>query len=396
MTETVPKGIETTTTFKKIAALTKPIRIVQGGMRSSKTWSILYLLVLYALKRELTISIVAESYRVVERGALKDFKEILERIGIWDDGNLHKTKLTYQLEKSTFEFLSVDGDPSKFRGSSRSILYVNEGTAISFETFDELENRTELFTFIDYNPSTSFWVHEHLIGRDNVDFIKVNFRDNEFIPIKLKKEIESWEELGKTDKFYANRWRVMGLGELGITEGLILQNWEEIDELPLGAKILGTGLDWGFANDSTAAVSIYSYDGKIIWDETIYETGLLNSQIAKKLKQSKAREAIIVADSSEPKSIAELKAYGLPILPVYKGKDSINYGLSLIQEEKFLVTKQSTNIIKELMNYSWLKDKDDTPMNIPQDKFNNSIDAARYFYLTRMGNKNSKFNFKWK
>ena len=365
-------------------------------MRSSKTWSILYLLVLYALKRELTISIVAESYRVVERGALKDFKEILERIGIWDDGNLHKTKLTYQLEKSTFEFLSVDGDPSKFRGSSRSILYVNEGTAISFETFNELENRTELFTFIDYNPSTSFWVHEHLIGRDNVDFIKVNFRDNEFIPIKLKKEIESWEELGKTDKFYANRWRVMGLGELGITEGLILQNWEEIDELPLGAKILGTGLDWGFANDSTAAVSIYSYDGKIIWDETIYETGLLNSQIAKKLKQSKAREAIIVADSSEPKSIAELKAYGLPILPVYKGKDSINYGLSLIQEEKFLVTKQSTNIIKELMNYSWLKDKDDTPMNIPQDKFNNSIDAARYFYLTRMGNKNSKFNFKWK
>lgn len=396
MSSATTSGIRTTTTFKKISQLKKPIRVIQGGARSSKTWSILYLLILYALKRNLLISIVAENYGALERGAFKDFKEILERAGYWDEENLNKTKLTYKLENSTFEFVSLDGKSSKFRGASRDILYVNEANAISWETFTELELRTEMFTYIDYNPSAPFWAHEYLIGTDDVDFLKVNFMDNEYIPEKIKKKILSWEELGKTNPYYANKWRVMGLGELGITEGLVLQDWEEIDELPLKAELLGSGLDWGFSNDPTACISIYRYDGKIIWDETIYQTGLINSQIVKKLRDSNIKHQIIVADSAEPKSIAELKSYGLPILPVYKGKDSINYGLSLIQEQRFYVTKRSANLIKELLNYSWEKDRDGKPLNIPQDKWNNAIDAARYFYLTRMSNKKNTFSFKWR
>jgi phage terminase large subunit len=384
-----------TTAFNKIAIMDKPIRVVQGGTSAGKTYSILLYLIYFALKRNILISVVAESVPVLKRGAYKDFIDIVTAMGIYDENNHNKTDRTYKVGNSTFEFFGCD-DSTKLRGSRRDILFVNEANNVSFEAFSELNVRTKLFTFLDYNPSAPFYAHTDLIGNDNVDFLIVTYKDNEFLNEKIIAEIESWEVKAETSEYYKNRWKVMGLGQLGIQSGAIYNDWSEIDFLPEEAELLGSGLDFGFTNDPTAMVSIYRYDGEIIIDEVIYQKGLLNSQIANLIKSSSAKHGIIYADCAEPRTISELRHYGIQVLPVVKGKDSINYGIQLIQEKPFKVTSRSVNIIKELQNYVWMKDKDGKQLSIPIDTYNHALDALRYFYLMKMGNRSGYFGLKWK
>ncbi len=155
-------------------------------------------------------------------------------------------------------------------------------------------------------------------------------------------------------------------------------------------------MDFGFTNDPTSLISVYRYDGEIIVDEVIYQKGLLNSQIASLIKQSPVRYGIIYADSAEPKSIAELKSYGLNVLPVVKGKDSINYGIQLIQQQPFKVTSRSLNLIKELQNYVWMKDKEGKELGIPIDNYNHALDALRYLFLMKFSKKSRHFGLKWR
>lgn len=387
--------ITPTTAFTKIAELQKPIRCIQGGTSAGKTYSILHYLILYALKRDLLISIVAESIPVLKRGAYKDFQDIIIKMGLYDEKRHNKTDRTYNLNNSTFEFFSAD-DSTKLRGSRRDILFINEANNISFEAYQELNVRTKKFTFLDYNPTAPFFAHTELIGQDDVDFLIVNYKDNEFLDKKIVTEIESWEQKAITSDYWANRWKVMGLGQLGIQSGAIITDWKEIDSLPLNAELLGSGLDFGFTNDPSALVSVYRYDGEIIVDEVIYQKGLLNSQLASLINSNNAKKAIIYADSAEPKSIAELKYYGLTVLPVMKGKDSINYGLQLIQEQPIRVTSRSINLIKELQNYTWVKDKEGNSTSVPIDTFNHIIDALRYFFLMKFSKKSTHFNLKWR
>lgn len=387
--------ITPSTAFTKIAALKQPIRVIQGGTSAGKTYSILHYLILYALKREVLISVVAESIPVLKRGAYKDFQDIIIKLGLYDEKQHNKTDRTYQLNKSTFEFFSAD-DSTKLRGSRRDILFINEANNISFEAYQELNVRTKKFTFLDYNPTAPFYAHTDLIGQDDVDFLIVTYKDNEFLDKKIVTEIESWEQKAETSEYWANRWKVMGLGQLGIQSGAIFTDWKEIDSVPENAELLGSGLDFGFTNDPSALVSIYRYNGEIIVDEVIYQKGLLNSQLAALVNSSTARNAVIYADSAEPKSIAELRYYGLTVLPVVKGKDSINYGIQLIQEQPFRVTSRSLNLIKELQNYTWLKDKEGNSTSIPIGTYNHIIDALRYFFLMKFSKKSTHFNLKWK
>ena len=387
--------ITPTTAFNKIATLKQPIRIIQGGTSAGKTFSILLYLIYYGLKKELLISIVAESVPVLKRGAYKDFQDILISLDLYDEANHNKTDRTIKVGKSTFEFFSAD-DSSKLRGSRRDVLFLNEANNVSFEAFSELNVRTKQFTFLDFNPSAPFYAHTDLIGSDGVDFLILNYKDNEFLNEKIIKEIESWELKAETSEYYKNRWKVMGLGQLGVQSGAIYNDWSEIDSLPVNAELLGSGLDFGFSNDPSALVSVYRYNGEIILDEIIYQKGLLNSQLAALIKTSDSKNAIIYADSAEPKTIAELKYYGLTVIPVIKGKDSINYGIQLVQEENFKVTSRSINLIKELQNYTWSKDKDGNSLSIPIDSFNHALDALRYFFLMKFSKRTTHFNLKWK
>lgn len=390
-------SISTTTCFEKIAKMNKEIRVVQGGTSAGKTYSILLYLIILGSKpnRNLLISIVAESVPVLKRGAYKDFLDIVNKMGLYKEENHNKTDRTYKIEDTTFEFFGAD-EPSKLRGARRDILFVNECNNISFEAFNELHVRTKKFSLLDYNPTAPFWCTTELVGQVNVDFEIVTYKDNEFLEDKIVKEIESWEEKGKTSQYYANRWRVMGQGLIGKQDGAIISDWSEIDLLPSEAELIGSGLDFGFTNDPTTLISVYRYNDEIIVDEKIYQKGLLNSNLAKLIKSANVNHGVIYADSASPQNIAELKAYGLNVLPVVKVKDSINYGLSLIQEKSLKITSDSANLIKELQNYVWEKDKDGNALNVPIDDWNHGIDALRYLFLMKFGNKGGFFSLKWR
>lgn len=169
--------ITPTTCFNKIALLNKPIRIVQGGTSAGKTYSILLYLIYYAIKRELTISIVAESIPVLKRGAYKDFIEILKQLDFYDEGNHNLTDRKYKLGNSTFEFFGAD-NPDGLRGGRRDVLFINECNNVSFEAYQELNVRTKQFTFLDFNPTAPFWATTELLDDEKTEHLIVTYNDN--------------------------------------------------------------------------------------------------------------------------------------------------------------------------------------------------------------------------
>jgi phage terminase large subunit len=383
-----------TKAFNKIAALHKSLRIVAGGTSASKTVSILQYLILYAKNRKLRISIVADTNQKLIRGAYTGefgFIDILKKMGMYDPKCHNLTKQTYQLNESLFEFFPAE---TEFSGR-RDILYVNEANFIHFHAFEELKARTNLFTIIDFNPTTEFYVHTEFIGKVDCDFITLTYKDNDFLNQKTIDEIESWEKLGETSEFYANRWRVMGLGQLGIQSGAIYTDWKEIETLADNAELLASGLDFGYSNDACALISVYRFDQQLIVDEVIYETGLLPRDLAAKILDSKARYQIIYADSAEPKSIDDLRSYGINVLPVVKSKDSINYGIQLIQEQPILITSRSKNLLKEISAYVWKKDRNGNQLTVTNG-VDDGLDALRYVFLMKFSKKSNTYNLKWK
>jgi len=371
-----------TTSINKILALKKRIKIIQGGTSAGKTFGILPILIDKATRTpNLEISVVSESIPHLRRGALKDFVKILKWTNRYSDEQFNKSLLTYQFRNGSFiEFFSAD-DASKLRGARRDILYINECNNVTFEAYNELSIRTKREVYLDYNPANEFWVHKELKDEPDTDFIILTYKDNEALDESIVTQIEKNRDKAQTSSYWANWWRVYGLGEIGSLEGVVFNNWKEIDFLPEDAKLIGVGLDFGYTNDPTAAIGIYNWNDKRIVNEIIYRTGMLNSDIAKILPSG----VVIYADSAEPKSIEEIKRYGKTIKGVTKGKDSINFGIDVMQRQDYLVTKQSTNLIKELRSYCWDTDKQGARMNKPIDHFNHAIDALRYHEMEALG-----------
>jgi phage terminase large subunit len=375
-----------TTATNKVLALKNRIKIVQGGTSASKTYSILAVLIDKALRKDgLEISIVAESIPHLRRGALKDFIKILKWTNRFNDQQLNKSLLTYQFKNgSVVEFFSAD-DASKLRGARRDILYINECNNVTFESYNELAIRTKREVYLDFNPANEFWVHKELKDEPDTDFIILTYKDNEALDESIVTQIEKNRDKAATSSYWANWWRVYGLGEVGSLEGVVFNNWKEIDMIPKEAKLIGIGLDFGYTNDPTAAIEIYNYNGTRIINELVYRTGMVNSDIAKILPSG----VIIYADSSEPKSIEEIRRQGKTIKGVTKGADSINYGIDVMQRQDYLVTKQSTNLIKELRSYCWDVDKQGQRMRKPIDHYNHAIDALRYHEMEALGLKSN-------
>lgn len=375
-----------TTATNKVLSLKNRIKIVQGGTSASKTYSILAVLIDKALRKDgLEISIVAESIPHLRRGALKDFVKILKWTNRFNDQQLNKSLLTYHFKNgSVVEFFSAD-DASKLRGARRDILYINECNNVTFEAYNELAIRTKKEVYLDFNPANEFWVHKELKDEPDTDFIILTYKDNEALDESIVTQIEKNRDKAATSSYWANWWRVYGLGEVGSLEGVVFTNWKEIDTIPDEAKLVGIGLDFGYTNDPTAAIGIYNWNGKRIVNEIVYRTGMVNSDIAKILPSG----VIIYADSSEPKSIEEIRRQGKTIKGVTKGADSINYGIDVMQRQDYLVTKQSTNLIKELRSYCWDTDKQGQRMRRPIDHYNHAIDALRYHEMEALGLKSN-------
>ena len=371
-----------TTAIDKIEALQKRIKIIQGGTSAGKTYSVLAVLITKAASYSRTeISVVAESIPHLRRGALKDFLRIMKETGRYFDERFNKSLLKYEFSNgSVMEFFSAD-DSSKLRGARRDILYINECNNVTFESYNELAIRTKKEVYLDFNPANEFWVHKELKDEPDSDFLILTYKDNEALDNSIVQQIEKNRLKAETSAYWANWWRVYGLGEIGMLEGVIFSNWKTLDTLPKDAKLIGIGLDFGYTNDPTAIIEIYNYNGTRILNELKYQTGMLNSDIAKELP----KHVPVYADSSEPKSIEEIKRYGITIKGVTKGKDSINYGIDVMQRQEYLVTSNSVNLIKELRAYCWDTDKQGTRLNKPIDTNNHAIDALRYHEMETLG-----------
>ena len=372
-----------TTAINKIRTLTKFVRGVQGGTSAGKTYAILPILIHIAASNPLSeISVVAESIPHLKRGAMKDFKKILAETERWHESLWNASDFKYTFPNgSQIEFFSADND-AKLRGARRDWLYMNECNNMTFHSYTELASRTKQGVYLDWNPTNTFWFHNELLNDKDVDFLTINYTDNEACPESaLNFILKAKEKAEQGNAFWQNWYKVYGLGEIGNLEGVIFNNWQQVDKIPVEAKLIGIGCDFGYTNDPTALIEIYTYNGKRYVNELMYRSGMLNSDIAKVLPKG----VIVYADSSEPKSIDEIKRYGIMIKGVTKGKDSIKYGIDVMQQQEYLVTSQSENLIKELRSYSWDKDKEGKKLNRPIEYFNHAIDALRYHEMEALG-----------
>jgi phage terminase large subunit len=377
--------LQETTAQQKIAKLLKRVRVVRGGTSASKTFTIIPFLIDYAVKNpKKEISVVSETIPHLRRGAIRDFLKIMDMIGMYNDNNWNKSSLTYKFSNGSYiEFFSAD-QPNKLRGARRDVLFINECNNVDWESYYQLAIRTRDFIYLDYNPVAEFWVDKELIGHEDTDFIVLTYKDNEALEQSIIKEIESAREKAKTSSYWENWWKVYGLGQIGNLEGVIFKDWKQLDKIPLDAKLVGRGMDFGYTNDPTTITDIYQWNNEYIFDERIYRTGLTNPEIWREFKSLNIDNSIYtIADSAEPKSIQELSSLGMKIIGATKGPDSIMYGIQRMQENNFYVTSNSLNIIKELRAYTWAVDREGNKLNKPIDNFNHAIDGIRYFFTSK-------------
>lgn len=364
-----------TTATSKVAKMSKRIRACPGGTSASKTISILLVLINLAQRdtSPTLTSVVSESIPHLKRGALRDFKNIMKGHNYWRDDLWNATDSIYTFETgSQIEFFSTDnGD--KLRGARRERLFMNEANNCTLDAFEQLEVRTKDFVFLDWNPTNEFWYYTDVrINRDDVEECTLTYKDNEALSPEIVQSIEQ-------RKNRVGWWAVYGLGQLGEVEGKIFKGWQILDEIPIEAKLLRVGLDFGYTNDPSAIIDIYKWNDCYILDERVYAKGLSNKQIADYLQSV---DVLVVADSAEPKSIDEIRSYNVRIIGATKGPGSVMQRIQFVQDQKIFVTKRSDNVIREYRNYLWCTDKNGKVINEPEHAYSHSMDAICYAFTT--------------
>ena len=373
-----------TTSLNKLLKLRRRIRGIGGGASAGKTIGILQILIDQAqTNKGKLISVTSESMPHLKRGAMRDFLNILQGHNYFESKSWNKSDFTYNFKNgSQIEFFSLDM-PHKVRGPRRDILFINEANNIPLETFEQLETRTRGAIWLDWNPTNEFWWYTDILNNRNfqpvIDFLKLTYKDNEALG---EQEIASIERR-KDNK---NWWKVYGLGELGEVESRIYTGWRIIDEIPHEARLERRGLDFGYSNDPSAIVEVYYYNGGWIINEILYQKGLSNKRLADFLSNLERPHTTVIADSAEPKSIDEIRSYGINIMPSHKGKrtkSDINPDIQLVQDQPISITKTSINTIKEYRNYLWMTDKNGKILNEPDPNCaEHGLDAVKYAMKT--------------
>jgi len=376
-----------TKALNKLLELDKRIKVVKGGTSAGKTICILLILIDYAIRNEgKEISVVSESIPHLRRGAFKDFCQLLKGLGRYNDSQLNKSVLKYTFTNNSYiEFFSTD-QSDKLRGARRTDLYINECNNVPFDAYNQLAVRTSGNIWLDYNPSSLFWVDKEIIGQEDADYVTLTYKDNEVLDQTIVKEIEKAKEKGKTSTYWANWWRVYGLGETGSLEGVCIPDWKEIDNLPQEARLLAHGIDFGYT-DPTVVISLYKWNNAYIADEVFYKSNTVLRDLSLFLRQNNIKENLI-ADSAEPKSIETLRRDGHNIYPCTKGRDSVNFGINLINQNEIYITSRSKNLKRELQGYIWAKDKDGNTLNKPSGEHPDCIDSLRYVLTDQLENPN--------
>jgi len=390
-----------TTAIRKLRKMKARKRVVQGGTSSGKTYGIIPVIADKCIKnKRLKATIVAETLPAVKEGALDIFKIFMFDTNRWIENHWNASNLTYTFSNgSRIQFKSFDSVGKAKSSGKRDILFLNEANHIPFDIADALMIRSKE-TWIDFNPDNEFWAHKETLKEHNSEFLLLTYHDNEALPKETLEDLlikqdkaffdssKEWKDTKniKSD-YWANWCYVYILGEIGSLDGVIFNNWQTIKTIPNDARLLGYGLDFGYSNDPTSIIEIYNYNGQRILNEICYQKELTNSQISKLIPT----KLPVYCDSAEPKSIVELKRLGVNSRPVTKGSDSINFGIQIIQEQNYLVTENSRNLITELQRYTWKTDKKTgEKLNQPIEDYNHAIDAFRYHEMETLGMKRNR------
>jgi len=356
--------------------------INQGGTSSGKTYAIMQVLFCIACEHtDQIITVVGQDIPNLKAGALRDAlkiysesEQITTRIKSYN-----RSERVFEFHNgSAIEFKSYD-DAQDAKSGKRDYLFINEANGIDWRIYEELALRTRIRIYIDYNPNAAFWVHDNLLGRNDVQLIISDHRHNPFLDDSMHNKIESLKELDE------EQWKVYARGLTGKVSGLVLTNWQLCDNIPKDARLIALGLDFGFTNDETGCIEVYRYNGELWINELIYETGLTNLDISDKLIDLRiSKRTEIIADSAEPKSIEELRRLGWHITGVKKGADSIKNSIDILKRYKLNITRNSVNLREELNRYKWRTDRSGQTINEPVDRFNHLVDPLRYIALNKL------------
>lgn len=360
---------------------TKQVVVNQGGTSSGKTYSLLQVLACKAAEKpNQVVTIVGQDIPNLKAGAIRDFESILNNDFFRSMiKSINITNREYRFHNgSIMEFKSFDNEQDAKSGK-RDYLFMNEANGIPYSIYDQLQIRTTKQVFIDYNPTFAFWVHDKLIGTENVELLISNYTHNPFLKDSIKEKIEQLKHIDP------NKWRVYGLGMTGQVEGAVFPAVNWIPKLPTeNIKKSCYGMDFGYANDPTTLVRCVLSQGQLYGELLLYKTGLTNQDIAKEferlgVKRGLKSGALIMADSAEPKSIKELRNLNYRVKPCKKGADSIRSGIDKLKSYGALNLVSNELWKQEQQKYVWKIDrKDGRALNKPLDAFNHIWDAYRY------------------
>ena len=341
--------------------------INEGGSRSSKTYSLCQLLMVYCLQNpNKVVSIIRKTFPALRATAMRDFLEVLKEAGIYEKTSHNMSEHIYTFPNgSIVEFFSVD-DEQKIRGRKRHVAWCNESNELFLDDFTQLNMRTEQKLIFDYNPSDSnSWLYE--LPKDESILIKSTYRDNPFLPDTIKRQIE---DLKRTDEAL---YQIYALGEHAISKSNIYSNWTFLLHRPARFTQFVYGLDFGY-NHPTALMRVYWHEKDIFIEPVIYESYLTTSNLIDRMASLDVeKETEIIADYARPEIIAEMNNAGYNVRNankvVKKGIDNIKtFGVFAMNDK---------HLEKEYQNYKWKKIGDqitDEPVKL----FDDAMDAVRY------------------
>lgn len=365
--------------YKANADVTPRFLVNQGGTSSGKTYTLMQRLIVLSIEEpRAVITVTGQDLPNMKVGAMRDLDNIVHGSPwLMDWFTQNKSENTWRgMNGSLVEFKSYD-NAQDAKSGKRDYLFVNEANGVPYEVFWQLQIRTRKQVFLDYNPTARFWAHDKIIGRKDCKLIISDHRNNQFLTQEEHRKIEEIED--------PELWQVYARGLTGKITGLVFSRWDIVEEMPplMECKLQAFGLDWGFVNDPTALLEVRVAHGDIWVDELIYTPALTNPMIAEAAhKQGIGRRHRIIADSAEPKSIAELVSMGLNVVASVKGKDSVINGIDILKRYAIHVTRRSMGLQEELKQYKWKVLRTGETTNEPVDSFNHAIDALRYVALT--------------